>query len=90
MATPMQPTIADKAAETVDNVQGSQAWGSIFRPGSIFRKGYSDSPRNPPQHPATPGTLRLAARLDAERQLRSGHGLHAPWLREAHRVPTRK
>jgi hypothetical protein len=27
-------------------VQGSQAWNSIFRPGSIFRKGYSDSPRN--------------------------------------------
>ena len=46
MATPMKPTIADKAAETVDKVQGSQAWGSIFRPGSIFRKGYSDSPRN--------------------------------------------
>lgn len=29
-----------------ENVQGSQAWNSIFRPGSIFRKGYSDSPRN--------------------------------------------
>ena len=28
------------------NVQGSQAWNSIFRPGSIFRKGYNDSPRN--------------------------------------------
>jgi hypothetical protein len=27
-------------------VQGSQAWNSIFRPGSIFRKGYTDSPRN--------------------------------------------
>ena len=26
--------------------QGSQAWSSIFRPGSIFRKGYTDSPRN--------------------------------------------
>ena len=25
---------------------GSQAWTSIFRPGSIFRKGYTDSPRN--------------------------------------------
>ena len=31
---------------TVDGVQGSQAWSSIFRPGSIFRKGYTDSPRN--------------------------------------------
>ena len=29
-----------------DQVQGSQAWNSIFRPGSIFRKGYTDSPRN--------------------------------------------
>ena len=26
--------------------QGSQAWSTIFRPGSIFRKGYTDSPRN--------------------------------------------
>src|SRR6476659_7291514 len=30
----------------VSSVQGSQAWNSIFRPGSIFRKGYTDSPRN--------------------------------------------
>ena len=29
-----------------EGVQGSQAWSSIFRPGSIFRKGYTDSPRN--------------------------------------------
>ena len=29
-----------------DKVQGGQVWGSIFRPGSIFRKGYTDSPRN--------------------------------------------
>src|SRR6476620_3636701 len=35
-----------KAAELADKVQGSQAWNSIFRPGSIFRKGYTDSPRN--------------------------------------------
>ena len=27
-------------------MQGGQVWSSIFRPGSIFRKGYSDSPRN--------------------------------------------
>jgi quinol-cytochrome oxidoreductase complex cytochrome b subunit len=25
---------------------GSQFWTSVFRPGSIFRKGYTDSPRN--------------------------------------------
>ena len=35
-----------KAGELADKVQGSQAWNSIFRPGSIFRKGYTDSPRN--------------------------------------------
>ena len=27
-------------------MQGSQFWTSVFRPGSIFRKGYTDSPRN--------------------------------------------
>ena len=38
---------ASKVAEKLDrHVQGSQAWNSIFRPGSIFRKGYTDSPRN--------------------------------------------
>ena len=37
---------AQKIAELTDKVQGSQAWNSIFRPGSIFRKGYTDSPRN--------------------------------------------
>ena len=36
----------EKLNETWGSVQGSQAWNSIFRPGSIFRKGYSDSPRN--------------------------------------------
>ncbi|NCY17748.1 MAG: DUF4405 domain-containing protein, partial [Actinobacteria bacterium] len=36
----------DRVNKTVDGVQGSQAWSSIFRPGSIFRKGYTDSPRN--------------------------------------------
>ncbi|MFP3907560.1 MAG: cytochrome b N-terminal domain-containing protein, partial [Acidimicrobiales bacterium] len=36
----------DKLSDLGDRVQGSQAWNSIFRPGSIFRKGYSDSPRN--------------------------------------------
>ncbi len=37
---------APKPAEMLDYVQGSQLWNSIFRPGSIFRKGYTDSPRN--------------------------------------------
>ena len=37
---------AEKVSELTDKVQGSQAWSSIFRPGSIFRKGYTDSPRN--------------------------------------------
>src|SRR5205814_10724376 len=37
---------AEKMSELTDKVQGSQAWNSIFRPGSVFRKGYTDSPRN--------------------------------------------
>ena len=41
---------AERAIESLrklpDNVQSSQAWNSIFRPGSIFRNGYTDSPRN--------------------------------------------
>lgn len=41
---------AGKLKETVttlvERVQGSQVWTSIFRPGSIFAKGYSDTPRN--------------------------------------------
>ena len=41
-----RPTVKDRVNSTVDAVQGSQAWSSIFRPGSIFRKGYTDSPRN--------------------------------------------
>src|SRR5947208_1797949 len=40
---PDRPSPVTKLTETV---QGSQAWNSIFRPGSIFRKGYADSPRN--------------------------------------------
>ena len=31
---------------TVSRCRTPQAWNSIFRPGSIFRKGYTDSPRN--------------------------------------------
>ena len=38
--------LADKVGEVTGKVQDSQAWNSIFRPGSIFRKGYTDSPRN--------------------------------------------
>jgi quinol---cytochrome c reductase cytochrome b subunit, bacillus type len=45
-----KPPLMDRAVSALkglpDQVQGSQAWNSIFRPGSIFRKGYSDSPRN--------------------------------------------
>jgi quinol-cytochrome oxidoreductase complex cytochrome b subunit len=35
-----------KLSELTDRVQSSQAWNSIFRPGSVFRKDYQDSPRN--------------------------------------------
>src|SRR6266850_543241 len=38
--------MGERLAEVGDRVRGSQAWSSIFRPGSIFRKGYTDSPRN--------------------------------------------
>lgn len=44
----MQGSGKSKIQELTDNVQGSQAWNSIFRPGSIFRKGYSDSPGTGP------------------------------------------
>src|SRR3954468_4321766 len=43
---PNKPGMGEKVGEMTDKVQGSQAWSSIFRPGSIFRKGYTDSPRN--------------------------------------------
>jgi len=39
-------TPSQRVSEIVDKTQGSQAWNSIFRPGSVFRKGYTDSPRN--------------------------------------------
>ena len=39
-----------RVAAAVDKVdermRGSQAWNSIFRPGSVYRRGYTDSPRN--------------------------------------------
>src|SRR4249919_2615440 len=43
---PNKGGLGQKMGELSDRVQGSQAWNSIFRPGSIFRKGYTDSPRN--------------------------------------------
>ena len=42
----MSTQLGGKASDLMGQVQGSQAWTSIFRPGSIFRKGYTDSPRN--------------------------------------------
>ena len=38
--------LSERAGDLVDSVHGSQVWESIFRPGSVFRKGYTDSPRN--------------------------------------------
>ena len=32
--------------EGIDKLQNGQVWRAIFRPGSIFRRGYADSPRN--------------------------------------------
>ncbi len=29
-----------------EKMRGSQAWNAIFRPGSVYRRGYTDSPRN--------------------------------------------
>ena len=34
------------ATAATDWMQDSQFWTSVFRPGSIFRKGYTESPRN--------------------------------------------
>ena len=36
----------ERSKKLDDKVRGSQAWTSIFRPGSVFRRGYTDSPRN--------------------------------------------
>ncbi|NNC75657.1 MAG: DUF4405 domain-containing protein, partial [Acidimicrobiia bacterium] len=38
--------LAERAAEAASKLRGSQVWSSIFRPGSPFREGYTDSPRN--------------------------------------------
>src|SRR5438270_7250066 len=39
-------TMGARMAEVGEKMRASQAWVAIFRPGSIFRKGYTDSPRN--------------------------------------------
>jgi len=41
-----RPNPGELVTQKVDDFKGSQVWSSIFRPGSIFRKGYTDSPRN--------------------------------------------
>ena len=43
---PSADQVKQAVADLTDKTQSSQAWNSIFRPGSIFRKGYNDSPRN--------------------------------------------
>ncbi len=39
-------TIKERVSEQVDRLRGSQVMESILRPGSPFKKGYADSPRN--------------------------------------------
>ncbi len=46
MANTIDNDSEGKLAELDDKLRGSQAWNAIFRPGSIFRKDYQDSPRN--------------------------------------------
>ena len=41
-----RPKLAERLATVGEKTRNSQAWTSIFRPGSVFRKGYTDSPRN--------------------------------------------
>ena len=38
--------LLSRVKETGDKLGNSQVMTSIFRPGSVFRKGYTDSPRN--------------------------------------------
>jgi quinol-cytochrome oxidoreductase complex cytochrome b subunit len=38
--------VAAALDKTDEKVRGSQAWNAIFRPGSVYRRGYTDSPRN--------------------------------------------
>lgn len=44
--TGLLTTVQEKASELGDRVTSSQAWDSVFRPGSPFKKGHTDSPRN--------------------------------------------
>ena len=46
MAKAERPGMKEKLAERLDSLHNSQVWRAIFRPGSIFRRGYADSPRN--------------------------------------------
>ena len=41
-----RPKIGERLASVGEKTRTSQAWTSIFRPGSVFRQGYTDSPRN--------------------------------------------
>jgi len=43
---PAGQALQERMGQIGEQMQGSQAWAAIFRPGSIFRKGYSDNPRN--------------------------------------------
>ena len=43
---PLKERLSQQMSKLGSDMKGSQAWSSIFRPGSIFRKGYTDSPRN--------------------------------------------
>lgn len=38
--------LRERVAAAADALRGSALWGSMFRPGSPFKRGYSDSPRN--------------------------------------------
>src|SRR5256714_10262949 len=38
--------IGKRISDQLNKLHGSQFMTSVFRPGSIFRKGYTDSPRN--------------------------------------------
>ncbi len=46
MAKTAKRSPREKLLERMDQVQKGQVWRSMFRPGSIFRAGYADSPRN--------------------------------------------
>jgi len=38
--------LKERLSELGGRIRGSEFWNSVFRPGSPFRKGYADSPRN--------------------------------------------